>query len=156
VEGDQLIIRPARVGDGTAVFEVTRLSAAGLARDHYSPEQIANWMGERTPDFYEDAIGKGRMVVVERSGVVVAYVDAEPGELTRLFVLPEVAGQGLGARLLEIGLAAARLGHIGPIKVEASINAETFYRRFGFTTIGRGYFSHGVGGIPIEIVHMLL
>jgi predicted N-acetyltransferase YhbS len=156
VEGDQLTIRPARAGDGAAVFEVTRLSAAGLAKDHYSPEQIANWMGERTPDFYEEAIGKGRMVVVERGGVVVAYVDAEPGELTRLFVLPEVAGMGIGARLLEIGLEAARLGHSGPVKVEASINAEAFYRRFGFTTIRRGYFTHGVGGVPIEIVRMSL
>ena len=146
MEGDQLTIRPARAGDGAAVFEVTRLSAAGLAKDH----------GGAQPDFYEEAIGKGRMVVVERSGVVVAYVDAEPGELTRLFVLPEVAGMGIGARLLEIGLEAARLGHSGPVKVEASINAEAFYRRFGFTTIRRGYFTHGVGGVPIEIVHMSL
>ena len=113
-------------------------------------------MGERTPTFYEELMAKGRMTVCLRNGVVVGFVDAEPGEVTRLFMLPEAAGLGLGRRLLEIGIAQARLGHGGPIKLEATINAEGFYQRHGFRSMGRGYFSHGIGGVPIEIVHMQL
>jgi TolB-like protein len=30
-----------------AVFDVTKLSAAGLAKDYYPPDQIAGWMGDR-------------------------------------------------------------------------------------------------------------
>ncbi len=148
--------RAARREDAETVFNITRASIAGLARDCYTPAQIENWMGERTPRFYQDLIAKGRMTVCLRNGVVVGFVDAEPGEVTRLFVLPEAAGTGLGRRLLDIGVAQARAGHSGPIRLEATVNAEAFYRRYGFRSTGRGQFSHGLGGEPIEIVDMEL
>nr|WP_245176178.1 GNAT family N-acetyltransferase [Cupriavidus sp. AcVe19-6a] len=87
---------------------------------------------------------------------VIGFVDAEPGEVTRLFVLPEAAGAGLGRRLLEIGIEQARVNHSGPIRVEATINAVGFYLKHGFKVLKRGYFSHGLGGEPIEIVQMEL
>lgn len=149
-------LRPAREGDGQAVFDVTRRSVRELANSHYSSEQIAGWMGDRTAVYYEALIAKGLMVVAEQNGEIVGFVDAEPGEVTRLFLLAEAAGAGLGKRLLEIGIENARLGHEGPIRVESTINAEGFYRRRGFRTVERGYFSHGLGGDPIEIVHMEL
>lgn len=149
-------LRPARPGDGQAVFDVTRLSVQALAKDHYAADQIAGWMGARDPAYYEDLIVKGRMIVAERNGAIVGFVDAEPGEVTRLFVLPEAAGSGLGKRLLDIGIDKAREGHSGPIKLESTINAEGFYRRQGFRTVGSGHFSHGLGGAPIEVIHMEL
>ncbi|WP_421990748.1 GNAT family N-acetyltransferase [Roseococcus sp.] len=148
--------RPARAGDGEAVFEVTRASVAGLARHHYSGQQIAGWMGDRTPAYYEGLIGLGNMVVAECEGDIVGFVDAEPGEVTRLFVLPGASGTGLGRRLLEVGIARARSGHSGPIRLESTVNAEAFYRRHGFERVGTGIFSHGLGGDAIEIVHMEL
>jgi predicted GNAT family N-acyltransferase len=138
------------------VFEITKASIAGLSRGCYSPAQVENWMGDRTPRFYEELIAKGRMSVCVRNDVAIGFVDAEPGEVTRLFVLPAAAGSGVGQRLLDIGVAQARLGHSGPIRLEATINAESFYRRYGFRSMGRGQFSHGLGGEPIEIIHMAL
>ncbi len=113
-------------------------------------------MGERTQAYYEALIAKGGMVVAERAGALVGFVDAEPGEVTRLFLLPETAGTGLGRRLLEIGIERARAGHVGAIRLESTMNAEGFYRKHGFRSLGRGHFSHGLGGQPIEIVHMEL
>lgn len=149
-------LRPARAGDGIAVFEITRLSVRALARNHYSPEQIEGWMGARTPNYYEELIARGRMVVAELGDEIVGFVDAEPGEVTRLFILEQVAGYGLGKRLLEIGIENARGDHDGPIRIESTINAEGFYQHHGFHTVSRGFFSHGLGGDPIEIVHMQL
>lgn len=148
--------RPARAGDGKAAFDVTVRAIRSFGNDHYSSAQIDGWMGERTPDFYEALIANGRMTIAERDGAVVGFVDAEPGELTRLFVLPQEAGSGLGGRLLHIGLETARVGHMGPIRVEATLNAESFYRRHGFRRIGPGEFSHGFGGPRIEIALMEL
>jgi len=152
----ELSFRAARADDAKAVFDITKASIAGLAHGCYSPAQIENWMGERTPRFYQELIARGRMTVCLRNGVIVGFVDAEPGEVARLFVLPEAAGSGLGQRLLDIGVAQARDGHSGPIRLEATINAEAFYQRYGFRSTGRGQFSHGLGGEPIEIVYMEL
>lgn len=148
--------RAARLEDAEVVFNITKASISGLAGASYSRYQIENWMGERTVTFYEELIARGQMTVCVRDDVVVGFVDAEPGEVTRLFMLPEAAGLGLGRRLLEIGVEQARLGHSGPVRLEATINAEAFYRKHGFRNLRRGYFSHGLGGEPIEIVHMEL
>ncbi|WP_454819105.1 GNAT family N-acetyltransferase [Labrys neptuniae] len=151
-----ITLRPARAGDGAALFEVTRRSVLGLAGSHYSAAQLAGWMGDRDAAFYEGVIAQGGAVVAEKAGSIVGFVDAEAGEVTRLFLLPETAGAGLGKRLLQIGIVTARAGHSGPIKVEATRNAESFYRHHGFATVRTGHFSHGVGGDPIEIVLMEL
>ncbi|MCI4679048.1 GNAT family N-acetyltransferase [Rhodoblastus acidophilus] len=148
--------RPARAGDGKAAFEVTVWAIRAFGNDHYSPEQIDGWMGGRTADFYEALIANGRTTIAERDGAVVGFVDAEPGELTRLFVLPQEAGSGLGGRLLRVGIETARVGHCGPLRVEATLNAEGFYRRHGFRRIGPAEFSHGLGGPRIEVVLMEL
>src|SRR5262245_35504900 len=157
MSGDQFLLRPAQRGDGQSVFDVTWLSVNALAKTHYSAEQIAGWMGERTPAFYEDLIDKGRMVVAERSGSIVGFVDAEPGKLTRLFIVPSATGSGLGRRLLHIGIEHARRGYDGLIKIEATLNAVGFYERHGFKVCGRGLAeSDRVGGASIPIVHMEL
>ena len=67
--------------DAETVFNITRASIGGLAGMSYSPNQIENWMGERTRTFYEELIAKERMTVCLRGGVVVGFVDAEPGEV---------------------------------------------------------------------------
>lgn len=153
---DHITLRPAAPGDGQALFDVTILSVKGLCADHYSPTQIAGWMGKRDANYYEAEIGKGGVTIAELDGAIIGFVDARPGELMRLFLHPMAAGAGLGRRLLEIGIAQARREHSGPISLEATLNAAAFYERHGFRTIGSGVFSHGVGGEPIEIVRMEL
>jgi GNAT superfamily N-acetyltransferase len=152
----QVLLRPARTGDGRPVFDVTLLSAKGLAAGHYSADVIRNWMGERTPAYYEELILNGRMFVAEQDGIVVGFVDSEPGELTRLFILPSAAGQGRGKRLLTVGIEQARLGHQGVIRVEATLNAVSFYEHHGFKITGNGVATHIVGGPPIPVVYMEL
>lgn len=149
-------LRPAQPGDGKAVFNVTAQSIKALSNGLYSPEQLDGWMGARTPAFYEQLIQRGQMVVALHQGSIVGFVDAEPGEVTRLFLLPEAARTGLGARLLQIGIDKARGPGIDVIKVESTLNAEDFYRKHGFVTRERGVFSHSIGGQPIDIVHMEL
>jgi len=65
---DQFSFRAARAEDAETVFNLTKASIGGLAGASYSRDQIENWMGERTPAFYEELIAKGRMTVSERDG----------------------------------------------------------------------------------------
>lgn len=154
---NRILLRPAQQGDAQSVFDLTWASVKGLAKDHYSAEVIAGWMGERTPAYYEALIAHGRMIVAEQQTWRDRwFVDAEPGEVTRLFLLPTASGRGLGSRLLQIGIEQARRGYDGPIKVEAALNAVGFYEKHGFRIIGSGYTSHNLGGPPIAIVYMEL
>jgi GNAT superfamily N-acetyltransferase len=149
-----LILRPAHAGDGAAVFEITRRAIVGLATAHYRAAQLANWLGTRTPAYYETAIAQGGMVVAERDGALLGFVDTQPGTITRLYVLPAAAGAGLGGKLLDAGLKIARTAHTGPIRVEATLNAEPFYRKHGFIALQHGFFTPDPGSTPVEIVHM--
>jgi GNAT superfamily N-acetyltransferase len=151
---DEIVLRPARPGDDQSLYDVTARSIQGLGKQHYSIDQLAGWMGERTADHYEAMIEKGKTFIAEENGKIQGFVDADPGEVTRLFLLPEAAGLGLGARLLKLGVGAALKDHSGPVRVESTLNAQGFYERHGFKSIGTGFFSHGVGGDPIEIVLM--
>ena len=58
--------------------------------------------------------------------------------------------------LLQLGVLMAARGHEGPVRIEATLNAESFYRRHGFVRTGTGFSSHRGAGAPIEIVHMEL
>jgi predicted GNAT family N-acyltransferase len=152
---DAVVIRAATTDDAEALFDVTWQSAQVLCRDHYPAEAVSTWMGNRTPATYARVIQTESVSVAVVADKVVGSVSAVPGEVTRLFVLPEQAGSGLGRRLMEIGLAIAERGWIGPIHLEATRNAEPFYRRFGFEKVGEGVFSgRGDGFPPIAIVRM--
>ena len=56
---DDISFRRARLEDADTVFDITKASIAGLSRGCYTPAQIENWMGERTPQFYRDLIAEG-------------------------------------------------------------------------------------------------
>lgn len=146
-------IRPARRGEGQALYDVTQAAITGLAAGHYSAAQIFNWMNGRDASYYERAIAGGAICVAERDAVILGFVEAAAGVITRLFVRPEAAGQGLGRRLLEIGVAAAL--HNGAVRLEATLNAVPFYARCGFVELGRAMYQSPGGGLPVEIVNMV-
>lgn len=72
--------RSARREDAETLFIITKASIGGLTGASYSPNQVENWMGERTAAFYEELIATGRMMNCLRGGAVVSFVDALPGE----------------------------------------------------------------------------
>lgn len=148
-------LRPARAEDAGFIVEVTQLSVEGLARGYYSAAQIEGWTCGRDAAYSRAAIALGRMHVAELDGRLVGFVDSVPGEVTRLFILPQAAGRGLGRRLMALGMAEARKSHAGKLRVEATRNAVAFYEHFGFAVTGHGIFSRGAGNPDIEIVHMV-
>ena len=146
-------IRPARPGEGQVLYDVTQAAITGLAAGHYAAAQIENWMGGRDAAHYEQVIAGGAVRLAERDGVVLGFVDTAPGVLLRLFVRPEAAGQGLGRRLLQLGVAAALKNNA--VRLEATLNAAAFYARHGFVPLGRAVYQHELGGLPVEVVNML-
>jgi GNAT superfamily N-acetyltransferase len=99
-----IVQRPGKDGDGAALYAVTWSSVRGLLPGHYSADQLKIWMGRRDADCHEDLLKHGMTVIAERAGRAVGFVHTLPGEINRLFVIPEEAGKGLGKQLLETGL----------------------------------------------------
>jgi predicted N-acetyltransferase YhbS len=146
-------VRAARPGEGQVLYDVTQAAITGLAAGHYAPAQIEHWMGGRDAAHYEQVIAGGAVRVAEGDGQVLGFVDTAPGVLLRLFVRPEVAGQGLGRRLLALGVEAALEN--GAVRLEATLNAAPFYARHGFVALERAVYQHELGGLPVEVVKML-
>ena len=149
-----ILLRPGRTGDGVALYAVTAASVRGLAVKHYSPEQIDNWFGSRTEVWHENLLSSGQTMVAEHNGRMVGFVHALPGEINRLFVLPEVSGKGLGTRLLQIGLQIASQNPIGPVEVVSLLNAVDFYKRHGFRILETGIYLPEVARGSEELVRM--
>ena len=144
-------LRPARPGEGQALYDITKAAIGSGAAGYYSQAQISGWMNGRDGAYYEVLIAAGGIIVAAEGGVVLGYVEAAQGEITRLFVHPGTAGQGLGRLLLERGIAMAGPGEI---RLNATLNAVPFYEHCGFTPQGRDMYRQG-DGTEVEIVKML-
>ncbi|WP_284165415.1 GNAT family N-acetyltransferase [Frigidibacter sp. SD6-1] len=131
-------------------------SVERLTGGHYDADQIAAWTRDRTPAYYEPDIAAGRTIIAEKAGSAVGFVSSAPGELTRLFITPEVAGQGLGARLVRYGIELACAETLRPVILQATLNARRFYERNGFMYESEGAYANGTGGIPVRIANMTL
>ena len=140
-------LRPAKPGEGQALYDITAAAIRGLAAGHYSAAQIEGWMEGRDAAQYEAVIAKGNVLV---DAGLNGFIETAPGEILRLFVRPAAAGQGLGQRLLQAGLALAGPGEI---HLNATLNAAGFYEKQGFRALERALYTHE-NGMAVEIVKM--
>ena len=124
---------------GARADEVAALSALALrSKAHwgYSAEFLDAVRDELT---LSDVTG---VVVADVDGGALAgfvrlTVDGDAGELEMLFVDPPFIGAGIGGRLLEHALAAARAGGARRLGLDADPDAEGFYARYGARVVGR-------------------
>jgi len=148
-------LRAATTEDADELFEVHQTSVRGLCSSAYSAQHIEAWFEGRTPEIYRPALEGGHIWVAESETRIVGFVGAEPGEVTLLFVLPEVSGQGLGGKLFEHGLFVASAAFDGPLTVIATKNSEHFYQRYGFESVEEQAFVRGSAELHYPVVRML-
>jgi len=67
-------------------------------------------------------------------------------------VHPDAIRQGVGTSLLQHALTCAQREHPGPVKVIATLNAQPFYARHGFTETQR--YTLGRGDVAFPVVEM--
>jgi ribosomal protein S18 acetylase RimI-like enzyme len=125
-------IRNATSDDAEQIHELHTNSVKALCKDHYSSEQIAGWLKNRTPQGYLPGIERGEMFVSVERERVVGFGHAVPGEVVAVYVAPEWSKQGVGRMLLAEGISRARRGCRGAIRLDATVNAQDFYKKAGF------------------------
>jgi putative acetyltransferase len=138
-------IRNYRAGDAPAMAAVYERAIRAVGATHYTPEQVEAWIGgaHTLQSRIEERMTDGRRcwVAVDPADRVVAFVDLEgDGHIDILYADPDVAGQGVAARLLDALEAAARAAKIDRLYVEASEPACRFFTRRGYRTVQRRDF----------------
>lgn len=147
-----VFIRPATTYDVDAVVDVGRRTwpqtYAPIAGEDYVRMGLAKWW---TVAATRPLVVAGKATVAELDGEVVGVAVVGPlkGDLVlfRLYVVPEHQGTGIGRMLLEDVLQVAReRGHriIRLSYLDGNVNAERFYRAFGFTESHREPTGDGI------------
>lgn len=131
---DNLQVRPFQIGEERALWPVFYSSVHGLARSHYSPEQLSAWAPEEfAEEEWRDRIRRNQPFVTELNGVVTGFADVQPsGYIDHFFVAAEAAGKGVGGALMRQLEAHARAQGITRLSAQVSLNAVAFFRHFGF------------------------
>jgi GNAT superfamily N-acetyltransferase len=132
------LVRPAQQSDVNDIFRVHGDSIRALCRSRYDEREIAAWIAFRPPEAYRAAFGSRELYVVESQGEIVGFGQLDPrrGEVEACYVAPEAVGSGFGAALLgRLEEQARRHGH-SVVRLNATLNAESFYARMGYRRLG--------------------
>lgn len=136
-------IEPAKPDDAQALLEIHAAAVHQTAAPYYSQEILNNWSwlpitGDRIERIRQRWIESPdrRVVVARHSGQVVGFgfIHRE-GEVQSLYVHPNYGRRGIGASILAtLEQEAIALG-LTDLRLNASLNAEAFYRKQGFEVI---------------------
>lgn len=148
-----VMIRPAETADVQALSALAvetftaasgdSFSAADLAAHierHLSEACVARMIAADVVLLVETA---DRMIGFAQCGAVKMALDGATDadrELSRLYVLADFQGQGIGTRLMEAALHHPQLSTAPNVYLdvwEHNHGAQSLYRRFGFTVIGK-------------------
>lgn len=153
-------IRAANPADAEAIIHVHYAAVHQIASGFYPSEILEAWSGkpgERRYQWMRNLISKGEETVVVGeavSGVLgfgIFFPELE--ELRALYVHPDAGRRGIGKTILR-GLEAQAAEHgVLRIHLNASLNAEAFYRANGYASLSPGKFTLSAG-VEMDCVKM--
>jgi putative acetyltransferase len=138
-------IRPAVVADAIAIIDVHFAAVQQTARSFYPQEVVDGWSTQPNQTRYEQirrAIEKGEelFVVAEDASGVIGFGSIVPAlqELRAVYVHPRAGRRGVGSAILRCLEQLAIDRGVLQLQMDASINAEEFYKRSGYEILERG------------------
>jgi putative acetyltransferase len=142
--GDR-IIRPAAVSDAQRILAVHRAAVLQTAGSAYGLDILNAWAASSDPDSVRKmgciiASQAELVMVAEEDGVVAGFgsIVLALEELRAVYVHPNFSRCGIGGRILGSLQQLASHHQMSILKMDASLNAEAFYLKHGFDSVGRG------------------
>ena len=139
---DQIRIELAKKQDAAAIIEIHYAAVHQTARSSYSEEVVNVWsppLNSDQIDRIEQAVENPEvwLIVAKQNDLIVGFGSISPkdNKLLTLYVHPSVGRRGIGARILTALEHEARSLGLSYLQMDASINAESFYRQHGFEII---------------------
>jgi GNAT superfamily N-acetyltransferase len=125
-------LRPGRPEDAGRIHDIHTQAVRMLCAPYYEARVIDGWLQGRSPAIYVPLLERGALFVAGHGPEVLGFGEAVPGNVLAVYVDPPAAGRGIGSAILRHAIGVARQGHEGAIRLEASLNACSFYERHGF------------------------
>lgn len=126
-------VRQATERDAEGILEVHVRSVSEICGSHYPPEQIDEWAGSKTAEFFRASMAEGEVfVVAEADSRIVGFGVLADAELRALFVDPQNTGKNIASQILEMLEQMAIEMGLRELHLKASLNAVEFYRRKGY------------------------
>ena len=148
-------IRAATLADAPRIHELHLASVRAVCASCYEPAIIDGWLAGRSPQGYFHGISTGATFVAEAGGEIVGFCESVPGEVRAVFVDPRWKGKGFGAKLLSWALSLAEAGPSGSVRLESTLNAVSFYERFGFRPIAHTTVRRNDVEVPVVLMQKL-
>ncbi len=148
-----LQILPATVDDHGAMCAIHVSSILAINGKFYSLAQKQSWAAGLTATGYSKAKDESFHAAKESDGKVRGFSSTRLDQLLALYVAPQWHGQGIGSSLLQQAEhSIAGHGH-EKLRLKASRNAEAFYAKHGWITVGaEDYLSRGGLTLPILLM----
>lgn len=134
---DDGVIVAGTPADAPALFALQGAAIHGLAARHYTPAQLAAWAPpDRDIDGFAARLA-GTTILIARLGTRLAgFTNLTAGGLVDfLFVHPDCAGRGIGARLLAAVAVAGRRQGLTGLSAHVSLTARPTFERQGFQVV---------------------
>ncbi|RXT63081.1 GNAT family N-acetyltransferase [Pseudomonas syringae] len=129
-----LQVRRAKRCDAEAAFNIRFQAIQNQCNSVYTHDQVVAWTCVPLTDKYRSWVEKDYyLACVDGVPVATGVINLESGELEAIFVLPSFMGQGIGKKMVTHLEHLAREAGLTEIHLEATLNAEMFYQRCGFT-----------------------
>lgn len=130
-------ILTAEITDNEILTKITKESKAYWG---FSTETLLEW--EHLLTISQKYIEENNVTKLVKNGEVIGYysffkMDEKTLKLDNLFILPRYIGTGLGKMLMNHFLDQTKNLSLEKITLDAEPNAEDFYKKFGFVTIGQ-------------------
>ena len=132
-------VRPASVNDVDNIYSLIYSSVCELCKTHYTQEKLNSFI-DNLPSkllYYKWLTDRILIVCCEGKNIV-GFGQFDPAEsfIDAIFVHPEHTGKGIGTKIITYLDSVAQSLKKYELKINASINAVSFYEKCGFERQG--------------------
>jgi putative acetyltransferase len=145
-------IRPAIADDARHILEAHSAAVHRTAAREYASDILSAWAAPLDDDNVQRMAAiivsqSELLIVAEIDGRVVGFGSIVPknSELRAVYVHPDFGREGVGSRILSALEELARQYALAGLTMDASLNAEEFYRAHGYVVVDRGEHSLRTG-----------
>ena len=149
MSANEISLRPAQETDAWVLSAIHIAAIKALPATFYTRKELLTWRNNRDkPDGSNilKSMKTESFWVALKGGVIIGFASFIVDELIGLYVHPKYQGKGIGRALVQHFCNEATNQGINKVITTASLYAEGFYLRLGFTAIQRAphYLRSGI------------